>query len=277
MGARLHGSDLNRALAFASRIGYGARGLVYLGVGVIALLAATDLVPRTTGTQGVLETWAKWPLGLFLIGAVGCGLLGFALWRTLQTILDADHHGVSPKGLVVRAGQAISGLVYGALSFSAFELLDAFEDVGEADETHGIPDTVALVMNYPHGDSLVLLAGVMALIAAMGFVIQGLAQDFAKRLECDDRLCRWAVPLAKVGYVARGLATIPVGLFLIKAGLAARAADAKSWGDALQTVEQQPLGSWVLGTIALGLMAFGAFGLVEARFRRIRPNVESLT
>jgi hypothetical protein len=77
--------------------------------------------------------------------------------------------------------------------------------------------------------------------------------------------------MAKVGYVARGLATLPAGAFLIEAGLDARSGDARSWGGALQAVESQPSGSWVLAVLALGLVAFGLFGFVEAVFRRIRP------
>lgn len=50
-----------------------------------------------------------------------------------------------------------------------------------------------------------------------------------------------------------------------------RASETRDRGEALQAIERQPFGSWVLGLVALGLIAFGLFGLVEARFRRIRP------
>jgi TctA family transporter len=82
------------------------------------------------------------------------------------------------------------------------------------------------------------------------------------------------VPLAKVGYGARGLASLPLGVFLVMAGIQARAGEARSWGGALQALEGQPFGSWALGLVAAGLIAFGLFGLVEARYRRIRPPPE---
>lgn len=266
--------DLPKLIEIASRFGYAARGLVYLGIGTIVLLAATDRTPRAQGATGVLRAWADWPLGQVLIGAVGCGLAAFAGWRVLQSVFDADHHGTSPKAWGVRLGQAVSGLVYGGLALSAFELLDVFEDVGEADEGQGAQQAASAVLAYPHGDTLVLAAGLMVLGVGVGNLVQGLAQDFAKRLACGPDLCRVVVPLAKIGYAARGLATLPLGVFLTKAGLDARAAEARSWGDALQAVERQPFGSWVLGVVAVGLIAFGLFGLVEARFRRIRPPKE---
>ncbi|WP_299003764.1 DUF1206 domain-containing protein [uncultured Caulobacter sp.] len=263
--------DVSRLLEWAARLGYAARGLVYCGLGAIAILAAMDLTPQAQGAKGVLETWSRWPLGTVLIAAVGCGLMGFAAWRAIQAVFDADRHGTSPKGWAVRAGQAISGLVYGGLALSAFELLDVFEDFGEADETEDLRQTTAAVLGAPHGDWLLILAGLVVIGFGVGNVIQGLMQDFGHRLACDKNLRRRVEPLAKVGYAARGLATLPVGVFLVLAGLQARADEARSWGQALQTIEQRPFGGLVLGALAAGLIAFGLFGFVEARYRRISP------
>lgn len=269
--SRLSRPGLARALEWASRLGYAARGLVYLGLGAIVFLAAVDLTPKARGAKAMLAAWADWPLGLVLVAAVAMGLLGFACWRALQAVFDADRHGTSPKALAVRIGQAISGLIYGGLGLWALELLDEVEDVGEADEEQAAHGAAASVLALPHGEILLLLAGAALLGVGLGNVIQGLKQDFAKRLSCDDKVCRWVVPMAKMGYVARGLATMPAGIFLIEAGLDARSRDVRSWGEALQAVESQPFGSWVLALLALGLVAFGLFGLVEAAFRRIRP------
>ena len=192
----------------------------------------------------------------------------------MQAILDADRHGTSPKAWAIRIGQAISGFIYGGLALWAFELLDAFEDVGEVDEETKANGMAAAAMALPHGDLLVLLAGLVMIGFGVGNIIQGLAQDLGKRLKCSDEVCRFVVPLGKIGYCARGLAVLPAGLFLIKAGLDARSSDARSWGGALQAVEQQPYGSWVVGLVALGLIAFGLFGFVEAAYRGIRPPPE---
>lgn len=266
--------DLSVALEWASRFGYAARGLVYLGLGVIVMLAAADVTPRARGAKAMLTAWAEWPLGMILIAVVAFGLMGFAIWRALQAIFDADRHGTSLKAWAVRIGQAISGLIYGGLAMSALELLDQFEDVGEADEEQTAHGAAAAVLALPHGDVLLLLAGVAMLGVGVGNIVQGVGQDFSKRLKCSDAVCRWVVPLAKIGYGARGLATLPAGLFLIQAGLDAQSSDARSWGGALQAVEHQPFGSWVLGLVAVGLVAFGLFGFVEAAYRRIRPAVE---
>lgn len=261
-----------RGLEWAGRLGYAARGVVYLGLGAIVLMAAVDLTPRASGAKAMLAAWADWPLGLVIVGLVSLGLLGFAIWRGLQAVFDADRHGVSPKAIAVRVGQAVSALIYGGLGLWGLELLDAFEDVGEADEEQAAHGAAAAVLNWPHGEALLLLAGLTLVGVGVGNVIQGLMQDFSKRLSCAAGLCRVVAPLARIGYGARGLATLPAGVFLIKAGLDAASRDVHSWGGALQALERQPFGSWVLGLIALGLAAFGLFGFVEAAFRRIRPD-----
>ncbi|MND00708.1 hypothetical protein D3C83_194200 [compost metagenome] len=67
-----------------------------------------------------------------------------------------------------------------------------------------------------------------------------------------------------------------MGFFIAEAGLDARAGAVRSLGGALQTLETQPFGSWVLSLTALGLVAFGLFSLVEARYRRMRvPRLAS--
>lgn len=274
LAKRVRRLDAAKAIELASRLGYAARGLVYLGLGSIVLLAALDLTPRAKGAKALMRAWADWPLGGVLIGGIGAGLAGFAAWRVLQAVFDADHHGRSPKAWAVRIGQAVSGLVYGGLALSAFELLDELEDVSEVDEEQKAHHTARTILDLPYGDTLLIAAGLVVVAFGIGNVVQGLVQDFGKRLNCDARTCRRVAPLAKVGYGARGLASLPLGVFLVVAGVEARAGEARSWGGALQALEGRPFGSMVLCLVAAGLIAFGLFGLVEARYRRIRPPPE---
>ncbi len=270
---RVRELNLSTAIELASRLGYAARGLVYLALGSIVLLAALDLTPR-----------AKGPRPDARLGRLAAGLGADRRDRRrpggLRGVADpaggVRRRPARPlaEGLGVRTGQAISGLVYGGLALSAFELLDELEDVGEADEEQTVHHTARTILDLPHGDTLLIAAGLVVVAFGIGNVIQGLMQDFSKRLDCDEKICRVVVPLAKAGYGARGLASLPLAVFLVLAGVQARAGEARSWGGALQAVEHQPFGSTALCVVAAGLIAFGLFGLVEARYRRIRPPPE---
>ncbi len=238
-------------------------------IGAIAVLAAADLTPQATGADGVFELWARWPPGLLLISALAACLIAFSGWRVLQAVFDADGHGATPKAWAIRAGQAVSGVVYGALALSALELLDGLEDIGEADETDSARTAAAEILAWPHGDWVIIAGGLALLAVGVGNLIQGALQDFGKRLRCGADLCRWVVPLGRAGYIGRGLATLPLGVFLLRAGWEVRASEVRTWAGALQAVEAQPFGSAILAALGLGVVAFGLFGVVEAVFRRI--------
>lgn len=255
-------------LELASRVGYVARGAVYLSVGFIALMAALDLTPRAAGIVGAMRAWGEWPAGLMLLTLAGWGLSAFALWRGLQALFDADGHGAKLRALLIRGGQAISGLVHAALALSAFELADGLEDLGE-DEDGAARETAAAVLDVPGGDLALIVVGAFVLTVGIANVLQGLFYDFTRRLDCPEGARRWTVPLGRLGYLGRGIAFAPLGFFVLEAGLDARAGPVRSLGGALQTLEAQPFGDWVLSLTALGLVAFGLFSFVEARYRRM--------
>lgn len=262
---------LHDLLEAAARIGYGARGFVYLSVGVLTLLATADLAGDAVGPSGALGWLAEQPLGRVWLAFLGLGLAAFVMWRMLQAIFDADHEGTSWRGINTRMSQGFSGLGYAALSFVAFSLLvhtPIDPALAEVTKSH---QTASTVLALPYGNWL--LAGVGLAIFGVGVanVTRAWREDFTEYLRCSERLCRRVAPLARTGYMARGLAYLPLAVLVVLAGLHSEASDVTSFSAALETVERQPAGRWGLALTALGFLAFGAFSLIEARFRRIRP------
>ena len=261
---------MGAAVEAAARLGYAARGAVYLSIGTIALLAAFDLIPRAEGAVGALEAWGDWPAGVALLWLVGLGLYGFAGWRALQSLFDADRRGTSWKALAARAGQAISGATYAALAVGVFGLIDALEDLHEADDRAATREAVARALDLPFGDLLVIAVGLFILGAGIGSVVRAFTDHFCRDLDCSPRRRRWIGLTARVGYAGRGVALLPAGALIINAGLHARASEAKGLGGALDSLERGPLGEPVLLLTAVGLLAFGVFAVMEGWLRRMR-------
>ena len=255
----------------AARLGYVARGVVYLSTGAIALLAVARLTPHTRSPIGALEAWSHWPLGVVLLWVTGIGLYGFAGWRALQSVFDADRQGTTPKAWANRIGQALSGVIYGSLAVSIFGLIDTLHDLRHA-EVEKTSERVAGVMAWPLGPALVIALGVFIVGCGLGNAIRALVDNFGSTLKCDPGAAVWAQRLARVGYFGRGVAMLPVGWFMLLAGWRERAADAKGVGGALWAVHGLAGGDAALAFVALGLMAFGAFAFVEAGYRPIRPE-----
>jgi hypothetical protein len=58
-------------------------------------------------------------------------------------------------------------------------------------------------------------------------------------------------------------------VLLVVAALHRRADEARGLGGALATLAQQPFGPWLLGVVATGLVLYGLFMMVQARYRRL--------
>ncbi|HEY8573394.1 DUF1206 domain-containing protein [Phenylobacterium sp.] len=256
----------------AARAGYAARGAVYVSLGGVALMAAVGLWPKAEGAVGALYAWGRWPAGIALLWLIGLGLYAFAGWRALQAIFDADRQGKSPKALASRAGQAISGFVYGALAVSVFGLLDAIEDLHEADDQAATIAAVQQALELPAGGLLVTAVGLFVLVAGLGSMIRAVFDHFGRHVSNHEEGARWAGLVARAGYFGRGVALLPAGAYTASAGWHARASDARGLGGALQELNDQPYGSVILALLALGLMAFGAYAFLEAWSRSIRPE-----
>ncbi|QQQ18079.1 DUF1206 domain-containing protein [Brevundimonas vitis] len=262
---------LHDLLEGAARVGYGARGFVYLSIGLIVFLAATDQIGQSTGSSGAVAMLAEQPFGRVWLILLGLGLWAFVVWRVLQAVFDADREGRDSKALMLRAGQAMSGVFYGLLAAGVFEILDEFGRTPSRDDETENQQKAAMLLDLPFGDLMLIGAGLIILAVGVGNMIKGATADFAEDLACSTEICERVTPVARAGYVARGLAYLPLAGFVILAGVHARASDVTSFGGGLDAMEALPAGSWLLGVTAIGLMAFGAFAFVEARYRRIRP------
>ena len=250
-----------------ARLGYAARGTVYLIVGGFALLAAFGSGGNTTDGKGALQAVLHAPLGEMLLVIVALGLLCFAVWRVFQGVFDADQLGRDPKALVRRAAYAGSAVIYIGLALSAVSLLLGM-GVGKGGE-QSARDWTAALMAKPYGPWLVASVGLMVGAAGIANGVRGWTASFASRLALDGSARRWAVLMGRVGFLARGVVFLLMGAFLILAAVHVNAREAKGLAGALRALQQQPHGWVLLGITALGLFGFGAFQFVLAAYRRI--------
>jgi hypothetical protein len=110
--------------------------------------------------------------------------------------------------------------------------------------------------------------------AALAFSA-GQFRDELKSGEMSARERMWANRSGRLGYAARGVVFGVIGVFLVQAALRTDPDQVRSLGGALQTLAHGSFGPYILGTVALGLVAYGAFMFsfmfVMARYRGIEP------
>lgn len=260
-------SDKYKALA---RLGYASRGVVYIIVGALAVLAAWGGGGQTTDTKGALQSLMDEPFGAVLIGVLALGLVAFAVWRAVQAFADADRHGTDGKGLVIRGGMAVSAVTHLLLAIFAASLAFGWGSGDGGDG--GTQSSIAKLMEQPFGQWLVGLVGLAVIGAGIAQIVKGVKAKFEKRLDAEESAMRWMRPVCRFGLIARGVVFVIIGGFIGIAAWQSDPGEARGLAGALQTLQSQPYGQVLLGVVALGLIAFGLYCFVEAIYRRIGFN-----
>ena len=251
-----------------ARFGYAARGVVYALIGLLAIQAAfggRGQIEQQATPQGALQRIAEQSRLLLVLMAIG--LAGYALWRFVQAVLDPENKGSDPKGLAKRGAMLASGIAYAGLAIFAVRMVS-----GSGAASSGSQGTAAGLMDKPFGRWLVVLAGLGVIVSALYQILEAYTKKFRRRLkleEMDPTEERLATRTGQVGLAARGIAFLLSGWFLIQAGLRYDPNQARGLGGALETLARQPHGPWLLGIVALGLIAYGAYSFLQARYRKI--------
>jgi hypothetical protein len=250
-----------------ARLGYAAKGVVYLLVGWLAAQAALGN-GEATGSEGALAFLLAKPFGRTLLSLVALGLAGYALWRAVQAVADPERKGSDAKGLAVRGYMLASAFIHVGLLAIAIRLLTGDPSGGESDAR----GATARLMSQPAGRWLVALLGLAIVVAACQQIWLAFGNRYRKRVRVDllePQIARWVGPVARLGLVSRGVVFLIVGGFLVAAAVHARPQEAKGLGDALETLQRQPAGTALLLVVAIGLAAYGMFEMVKARYRVI--------
>lgn len=261
-------NESRTSLRLLARIGYAARGIIYVIVGSFAALAALGQGGETPDSRGALVELLNAPFGNVLLGMVALGLIGYALWRAVQALLDADDHGTDTEGLVIRSGLAVSALTHMGLAIAALGLIFGWGTGSSGDSSQ---EWTARIMSQPWGAWLVGAAGLAIIGAGVAHGIKAWRGDFRRRFDVVEEEQRYIMPVSRFGLYARGAVFIIIGGFLVTAAVQNDPSEARGLSGALQALQDQPYGWILLGIVAVGLVAFGAYSIIESVYRRIGP------
>jgi len=249
------------------RVGLVAKAVLYAVIGVLAVQVALGGREESPDKGGALRTIAEQPFGQGLLVLLAVGLAAYALWRLAQGILDRDSEGEGPKGLVKRAGALGKAAWYGALCGLTVSTL-----VGNGSGGGNEQQTTAGVFERPFGRYLVYAAGLAFVGAAAFNGWRAVTCKFNKKLktgEMSDAEEKAATGVGVLGHLARMAVFGLVGVFLVKAAWEYDSKEARGLDGALLEVSQQPYGGLLLGAVAVGLLAYALYCLVQARYRKI--------
>jgi hypothetical protein len=253
-----------------ARVGLVAKAAVYLTLGLLAAKAALGWGGRTTDTRGAIEVLGHEGGGLLAL-AVALGLLSYAAWRAVEAVADTDHDGSGWKGIRARAAALGSAAAHVALAMTAFAVAAGIH----AQRSGSVPAWTARALQAPAGTALVAAAGVIVLLVG-GFQFRNaFRSDFFEKEHLDARRMgpgarTWALRLGRSGLTARGVTFAIIGFFLVRAGLHRDPGEARGVDGALRFLRGLEHGDVFLAAVALGVVAYGIYTLLLARYRRLQ-------
>lgn len=250
------------------RLGYFVRGLVYLIPGLLALQLAIGMGGAAVTSTGAIALIGAQPFGKFLLIAVAIGLTGYVLWGLIRAVLDPFHEGHAAKGLAMRLGYIVSAIGYAVLVVATVQYI-----LGVAVSANNPQDWTAALLQQPIGRVLIGIVGLIAIFAdGLVQIYQGYQADFKKDLKTRDTSAtekKWAILLGRFGTMGRGVVYALIGVFLVQAAVLANPAKAKGFDGTLLVIATSPYGPWLLGVVALSLIAFGVYSILCVRWMKV--------
>ncbi|MFC0189295.1 DUF1206 domain-containing protein [Fictibacillus aquaticus] len=255
-----------------ARFGYMAKGIVYMLIGILALLAATGLKGKLTGQEGAMYTLAKQPFGPFLLIVLAAGLAGYTFWQVVRAIFDPECASPSWKRWFARAGYLIIAGIYTTVCISALRILFRAR-VDTSDK--GYQTLSQKMLAQPFGQLIIGLAGIVFIVIGVVMLYQAISGRFKKRFkknEMNKQEWRWSGYVGTFGMSARAVVFIIIGIFLIRTAYTSDPKETKGLDGALAELASQPYGPLQLGIVALGFISYGVYMFAHARYRRLHNN-----
>jgi Domain of Unknown Function (DUF1206) len=255
----------SRPFAILSRAGFVAGGLIYGIIGVLALDLALGRGGKITNQQGALRSVEHHSFGHLLLTLLAVGLGGYSLWRLFRALLGHGPEGAD-RGLD-RLGALGSGIAYALICAVAVQIL-----TGSSGTSGKASKTANDVFGWPAGRWLVGIAGLVMLGVGLYQLVRGVRRKFlddSNTQKMSRPVKKWFTAVGTIGHLARAVVFGLVGIFLVKSSIDYKANEAIGLDGALAKLYDGAYGSWLLGTVAAGLIAFAVFSVMEARYRRI--------
>lgn len=263
----LKSEEADRWKERAGRIGHVAKGIVYMLSGVLTLLAALNIGGQKAGKTEVIDFLHHQPLGNVLLILIAIGLACYAFWRFVESFQDTQDKGSDAKGKAMRAGYFGSGLLYLGLAIYTVMQISGGSS-GSGNSKQGI---VATLLQSDFGVLVVIFI-------AMGFFVKSIYQfyrvykgNFTRNIRSGELPTDKAETIVRnagyAGYISRGIVIGIIGYFFLKAALQSDASEVQGSTGAFSFLQQSATGAWLLALVAAGLVCYGIFMLISARYK----------
>ena len=250
-----------------ARFGLVSKGIVYFLMGTLSVLAAFGLSKEKGDKAEAFKFIYDQPFGRVLLIGIALGLFGYVMLRMFQAFKDTENKGNGLKGVMDRVGYAMSALLYLAIGAYAVKLV--FRGATDGDDSDSRQFVVSKALEYPGGEYLVGIAGLIVVGMGIYQISRGVTGRFMKKVNLVRSNMKDAFKTTgTIGYISRGIVLAIIGYFLIHAALVSNPDEAQGTGAAFDFLENK-VGSVMMAVVALGLAGYGVFCFVKAKYQKI--------
>jgi hypothetical protein len=256
-----------------TRVGYGVRGLIYVTMGLLAVEVALGKGGALASPQGAIAAIGKQPAGLIFLYMVLLGLVSYALWGVVRAVYDPLHKGDDMKGLLARFGFLASAFGYAILVWPTYGYITGASKT--ASGSSGTQKFIGSIMSMPWGRWAIGVLGLAVLVGGLYQIYLGFKADFDRQFHSyalTREEAKVTTNIARFGTSARGVVFSVVGGLIALAAYQANPSQPIGMDTALATLMHQPYGIWILGIVALGLIAFGFYSMLGALWFRLKSQ-----
>jgi len=251
----------NTLLRMLTIVGCFSTGVIYIAVGVIAILSFFKLKEGGADESSFFVLLNTCIAGRILNWLIVFGAVCFIIWRFYEAFKDPKGIGKDAKGILVRTGAAFSS---GADAFIALSVLQALFAKQKTPIT-GVPVQQRQFGNHllesETGRTVLIAAGVIILITALVLILYGLSKRFTESIRSRDftKKEKYIIHgIAYAGYFSRGVILSITGFFLIKAAIKNNSSYIVNTDKAFDFIGDHIGHVWFI-VVAIGTIAYGVY------------------
>ncbi len=253
-----------------TRLGYGVRGLIYIIMGLLAVKVAFGKGGSLASPQEAIAAIGKQPGGMILLWVVLLGIICYSTWGIVRAVFDPLHKGHDLKGLVARFGFLVSAFGFAILALPTYGIITGASKTSNGSQTEKL---ITSIMAMPGGRWVIGILGLAVMAGGLYQIYLGFSAHFERQFQIyalTSKQVKLVTNIGRFGTSARGVVFALVGGLFCMAAYQFNPSQPVGMDAALATLMHQPYGIWLLGLIAVGLVAFGGYSMLSAFWFRLK-------
>lgn len=255
--------DKSEKVVWLARVGFATRGIVYVLLAYLALTTAQqDRVDD--GASDAFAIVADIPAGWAVLYLAAAGLLGYALYRASAAFFDIERKGSDAKGIAQRVAYFASAVLHLGMAWTAAKFAGGAKSSGGDQAAQWAQSA----LGYALGSTVLGLVGLALVVAALFQAKTAYTASYMRNVSHDAPQATRSI--GRAGHAARAVVFALIGWSVLRSAWFENSSEVLSLGGVINDLRDT---GDAFTLVAAGLLLFGVFSVIMARYRIIPDPV----